>query len=167
MPNGALSHQSFSSVWRAWEERFVMERYWGGIPTACWWRRPAGLPVHTHRWTTCQGNCTHTDQRPPSRPEVRGNGTERDEEEWEKELITALMLHFIIVSWARLITLTASTVYTAPPSLSFSYVTVDWPTMSLSLRVTGTQVAWHVYGRDSQSTIWKLLILEGDSSGRQ
>lgn len=167
MPNGALSHQSFSSVWRAWEERFVMERYWGGIPTACWWRRPAGLPVHTHRWTTCQGNCTHTDQRPPSRPEVRGNGTERDEEEWEKELITALMLHFIIVSWARLITLTASTVNTAPPSLSFSYVTVDWPTMSLSLRVTGTQVAWHVYGRDSQSTIWKLLILEGDSSGRQ
>lgn len=41
---------------------------------------------------------TPTDQRLPSRDQQwEGNGTERDEEEREKELITALMLHFIIV----------------------------------------------------------------------
>lgn len=52
----------------------------------------------THRWTVCQRNLTHTDRRLPSRPAEGGNGTEREEEEREKELITTLMLHFIIVS---------------------------------------------------------------------
>lgn len=57
----------------------------------------------------CQGNLAHTNQRLPSRPAVGGNGTEREEEEREKELITALMLHFINVSRARLLTLPGST----------------------------------------------------------
>lgn len=90
------------------------------IPTACKSGRPAGLLARIHRWTMCQGNLTHADQRPHSRPAVRGNGTERDEEEREKELITTLMPHFIIVSWACLITLTVSVVYTAPPTPVFS-----------------------------------------------
>lgn len=100
--------KSFPSLRRAWEEWFAVERHWDGISAECWWRRPAGLPAHTHRWTVCQGNLTHTDQRLPSRLTVGGNGTEREEEEQGKELITALMLHFIIVSWARLLTLSTS-----------------------------------------------------------
>lgn len=106
----------------------------GRIPAACKSGRPAGLLARIHRWTTCQGNLTHTDQRPHSRPAVRGNGTERDEEEREKELITALMLHFIIVSWACLITLAVSVAYTAPPTPAFAHASVDVPTVSLPER---------------------------------
>lgn len=139
--NGTLSHQSFSAVWRAWEERFVMERHWDGISAACWWRRPAGLPAHAHRWTVCQGNLTHTDQRLPSRPAMGGNGTEREEEEREKELITALMLHFIIVSWARLLTLTASAwLSTQRPLVLLLTMAVFNPSVCSSLRVSGAQV---------------------------
>lgn len=67
-----------------------------------------------------------------------GNGTEREEEEREKELITALMLYFIIVSWARLLTLTASTWLSTqrPPSPSYSHATVDCLTISLSLSLS-------------------------------
>lgn len=137
------------------------------IPTACKWGRPAGLPAHIHRWTMCQGNLTHTDQRPHSRPAVRGNGTERGEEEREMELITAIMLHFIIVSWACVIILTVSVVYTTPPSPRFSGASVDLSTLSLPLRGDRAQVAWLVYRRDSQSPRWKLLILEGDSIRHQ
>lgn len=138
----------------------------GRIPAACKSGRPAGLLARIHRWTTCQGNLTHADQRPHSRPAVRGNGTERDEEEREKELITALMLHFIIVSWACLITLAVSVAYTAPPTPAFGCASVDVPTASLPLRGEAEE-AWLVYGRGSQSTTWKLVILEGDSSGHQ
>lgn len=144
MPNGALSHQSFSDVWRAWEKRFVMERQRRGILTARWWRRPAGLPAHIRRWTMCQGNLIHTDQRLSSRPAVGGNGTERKEEEREKELITALMLHFIIVSWARLLTLTAGTWLSTqrPPLLVLAMpllTSLHWAYHSV--RLTGTPVA--------------------------
>lgn len=72
----------------------------------------------------------HTDQRPHSRPAVRGNGTERGEEEMEMELITAIMPHFIIVSRACLITLTVSVGYTAPPSPAFSGASVDSCTLT-------------------------------------
>lgn len=131
------------------------------IPTAYKWGRPAGLPAHIHRWTICQGNLAHADQRPHSRPAVRGNGTERGEEEREMELITAIMLHYIIVSRACLITLAVRVVYTAPPSPAFSGASVDLSTLSFP----GS--GGLVHGRDSRSARWKLLILEGDSIRHQ
>lgn len=141
------------------------------IPTACKWGRPAGFAAHIHRWTTCQGNLTHADQRPHSRPAARGNGTERGEEEREMELITAIMLHFIIVSWACLITLTVSVVCTAPPPPPlfpvFGTASVDVSTSRLPLSGDGAAAAWLVCRRDSQSARWKLLILEGDSIRHQ
>lgn len=167
MANGVFVSSKFQQCLECMRGKVCNGEVLRRIPTACKWGRPAGLPARIHRWTMCQGNLTHTDQRPHSRPAVRGNGTERDDEEREKELITAIMLHFIIVSWACLITLTVSVVYTAPPSPIFSYASFDLSTLSLPLRGVGAQVAWLVYRRDSQSTTWKLVILEGDSSGHQ
>lgn len=106
--NGAHHIKVLLLFWEHEREAFVMESLWDGISAEYWWRRHAGLPAHTHRWTVCQGNLTHTDQRLPFLLTVGGNGTEREEEEQGKELITALMLHFIIVSWARLLKLITS-----------------------------------------------------------
>lgn len=140
---GMLPHQSFSAVWRVCKKRSVMEETLKRnlnsvlVKKACW------LPS-SHRWTVCQGNLTHTDQRPPSRPAVGGNGTEREEEEREKELITTLMLHFIIVSWARLLTLTASAwLSTERPlllDLAMALLTTRPQWVYHSVKVTGAQV---------------------------
>lgn len=91
------------------------------VKKACW------LPSsHTHRWTVCQGNLTHADQRPPSHPAVGGNGTEREEEEREKELITTnAALHHRFLSPPAHPHCQCLTVYTAPPALSFSYGNVE------------------------------------------
>ena len=59
--------------------------------------RHAGWLAHTHTDGRCVEGISHTLIRAP-RHAAGGNGTEREEEEREKELITALMLHFIIVS---------------------------------------------------------------------
>lgn len=132
------------------------------VEKACWI-----TSTHTQMYDMSRDSHVCSDQRPLSRLVVKGNGTEREKEDWENELITMLMLHFIIVPRACLITLSVSTFYIAPPYTCFSYATLGWPTMSLLLRVSRAQVAWHVYGTDSQTTTWKLLILEGDSTGRQ
>lgn len=137
--------------------------------TACRWRRPAGLPAHTHRWTTCRGNLTHTLIREASflaSSERKWDWTRRGRVGEGVNHRANAALHHRFLSPPDHPSLPALSTQ-RPPSSRFRHVTVDLPTMSLSLWVTGAQVAWHVYGKDSQSTIWKLLILEGDSSGRQ
>lgn len=69
------------------------------VEKACWI-----TSTHTQMDDMSRDSHVCSDQRPHSRLAVRGNGTEREEEDWENELITTLMLHFIIVPRACLIT---------------------------------------------------------------
>lgn len=110
-----------SAAWRAWEERFVMERYWEGIPTACWWGRPVGLPAHTQMDDVSRESHAHTHRSAApfaASSERKWDWTRRGRVGEGVNHLTNAALH-------HRFPLTATIVCTAPPSPSFSYTTVD------------------------------------------